>query len=223
MSVSRIDVEKSAYHHLSQHEIGSDNPSSRQFYSEGVGFAATMLLRGILKVTAAATGLLLIYSITYAMEGMTTRLPAIPLHELARSTLWVLPWMLLFCSGAEDIGKATRTSWAVWAGFAAGMGLLFYLEHFTADTLLTKVVFPLAVALGGLLPHFVRSIRFVYIVCSLAVGIAGLVVFYFEGSALLSGSSFATRTIGCLVVTFGISSVAAAALSATSLQVSKSK
>jgi hypothetical protein len=47
-----------------------------------------MLLRGISKVTAAGTGLHLIYSITYAMESVTTRLPETPLHELARSTLW---------------------------------------------------------------------------------------------------------------------------------------
>ena len=180
-----------------------------------------MLLRGTLKVTAAATGLLLIYSITYAMEGMTTRLPETPPHELPRSTLWLLPWMLLFCSGAEDIGKATGKRWAVWACVVAGIALLVYLEHFTADTLLTKVVTPVAVALGGLLPHFVRSIRFVYIVCSFAVGIAGLIVFYFAGSALLSGGSFATRTIACLIVTFGISSVATAALSGTSLRTSK--
>jgi hypothetical protein len=30
MESSRIDVEKSAYHQLSQNEIGSDNPCSQQ-------------------------------------------------------------------------------------------------------------------------------------------------------------------------------------------------
>jgi hypothetical protein len=182
-----------------------------------------MLLRGTLKVTAAATGLLLIYSLIYAMEGLTTRLPESFLHELARSILWTLPWMLLFCSGAEDMGTAVGKPWVSWAGFGMGMALLFYLEHFTADRLVTRIAMPLVAALGGSLPHFIRRIRFVYIICSLLVGIAGLTAFYFEGSALLFGSSFATKSIAFLIVSFGVSSVATAVLSALSLRSSKSK
>ena len=81
-----------------------------------------------------------------------------------------------------------------------GMALLFYLEHFTADRLVTRIAMPLVAALGGSLPHFIRRIRCVYNICSLLVGIAGLTAFYFEGSALLSGSSFATKSIAFLIV-----------------------
>lgn len=183
----------------------------------------TMRLRGMLKLTAAITALLLIYGISNAMDGMATRLPEAPLHELAHSTLWLLPWMLLFCSGLEDLGKTTWKAWAFWVGLAVGMALLYYLEHVTTDTALTKIAMPPAVIIGGLLPHFIRRIRFIYLFCSLAVGIMGLTVLYFEGIALLSGGSFASRTIGVLVATFVASSIAITALSAISLRTAKSK
>jgi len=63
---------------------------------------ALCLLRGISGVTAALTGLLLVYGVIYAMEGMTTRIPSSPSHELGITTLIMLPWMLLFSSGVED-------------------------------------------------------------------------------------------------------------------------
>jgi peptidoglycan/LPS O-acetylase OafA/YrhL len=86
-----------------------------------------VVLRGISRVTAAVTALLLIYGISYAMEAMTTRLPDTSLHEFAIGTLWMFPWMLLFCSGLEDLGKATRRAWVFWAGLAVGIALLCYL------------------------------------------------------------------------------------------------
>jgi hypothetical protein len=175
-------------------------------------------LRGISRLTAAVTALLLIYGITYAMEGMTTRLPETSLHEFAFRTLWMFPWMLLFCSGLEDLGKATRQAWLFWAGLAVGIALLCYLERYTADSFLTKIALPMVATGGGSMPHFIRRLSFVYIVCSFAVGICGLAVFYFEGSAFLSGSSFATRTIAFLIVAFGISSIATASLSANFLR-----
>jgi hypothetical protein len=57
------------------------------------------ILRAITSAVAAATGLLLAYGITYAMEGMTTRVPVSQLHELGISTLWMVPWTILFCFG----------------------------------------------------------------------------------------------------------------------------
>lgn len=176
------------------------------------------LLRGISRVTAAGSALLLIYGITYAMEGMTTRLPETLLHELVFGALYLLPWMLLFCSGLEDIGRATRKEWPFWIGSVAGMALLCYLEHYSTDRTLTKIAMPLLATTGGSLPHFIRRINIVYTVCSFAIGIAGLAVCYFEGSALLSGGSFATRFIAFLIVAFVVSSIATAVLTASTLR-----
>lgn len=49
------------------------------------------VLRAIASVVAAATGLILSYGAVYAMEGMTTRVPTSPVHELGITTLWMLP------------------------------------------------------------------------------------------------------------------------------------
>jgi hypothetical protein len=173
------------------------------------------LLRGISRVMAAVTALLLMYGITYTMEGMTTRLPETALDELAFRTLWMLPWLLLFCSGLEDLGKTTGQAWAFWAGLAIGIALLCYLEHYTTDRVFTKFAMPLAAIVGGSLPHFIHRIRVLYILCSFAAGIAGLVVCYFM---LLSGGSFATKFIALLIIAFVISSIATAALMAGTLR-----
>lgn len=60
-----------------------------------------LALRGISRVTAATTGLLLVYSVVYAMEGMTTRIPTSPLRDVGITTIWILPCddALLFGSG----------------------------------------------------------------------------------------------------------------------------
>lgn len=180
-----------------------------------------ILLRGISKVTAAVTGVLLVYSFIFAMESMTTRLPETPLHELVRSTLWMLPWMFLFCSGVEDLGKTSR--WKFFTGVAIGFALIYFLDRHTADRTLTKIAMPLAVTFCGIIPHFVRSIRFVYALFSIAVGIAGLVVIYFEASAFLSGSFFPSRinVFIVLIFFFCVSSVTSAALSTITLRTAK--
>jgi hypothetical protein len=172
------------------------------------------LLRGISRITAAGSALLLIYGISYAMEGMTTRLPETVLHELAFGTLYLLPWMLLFCSGIGDIAIFTRKRWAFWIGSLAGIALLCYLEHYSTDRTLTKIAMPLLVTLCGWLPYFIRSMNFVYAVCSFATGMAGLAVCYFEGSALLSGGAFATKSIGYLIIAFVVSSIVTVVLTA---------
>jgi hypothetical protein len=51
------------------------------------------------------------YGITYAMEGMTTRLPETPLHEVVFRVLYMLPWMLLLRSGLEDIERIIHNTW----------------------------------------------------------------------------------------------------------------
>jgi hypothetical protein len=163
--------------------------------------------------------LLLVYGVTYAMEGMTTRISMVPLHELTITTLWMVPWMLLFCSGMEDFETVTRQAWVFWVGISLALALLYYFEHNTSSSLLTKAAMPLLATAVGLLPHVVRHIRFVFTIFSLAAGIAGLVVIYFVLALLLSpsASSFATKSIGFAVVAFGTASLATGVLSVASL------
>jgi hypothetical protein len=171
-------------------------------------------LRGLSRVTAAVTGLLLVYGSIYALEGITTRILTTSLHELAIATLWTLPWMLLFCSGLEDIGTVTRQSWIFWVGVALGFAFLYYFERNTTSTLLTKVAMPLLATAGGLLPHIIRRIRLLFTFCSLVAGIAGLVVLSLVSNTLLSSaSSFASEGIAIIMVAFGTASLAAGALS----------
>ena len=176
------------------------------------------LLRGVFSVTATTTGLLLVYGIVYALEGMTTRIPITSPRELATTTLWMLPWMLLYCSGLEDFATVTRQASIFWLGLAPALAFLYFYERHTGSSVLTKVAMPLLATVGGLLPHVVRRIKFVFTLISLAAGIAGLVVLYFTVDTLVSStSSFATKGIGLVFVAFGTASVATGVLSVASL------
>ena len=170
-------------------------------------------LRGTSKVTAGLTGLLLVYGIVYAMEGMTTRVPMSRLHELLIATLWMLPWTLLFCSGFEDFGKVTRQAWVLWVGMTLVLALLYYFERNTTSAVLTKAVMPLLATVAGLLPHAISRIRFIFTVCCLAAGVAGAVVLSLAFSAYFSGHSFATKGIASATLAFGIASLATGLLS----------
>ena len=176
------------------------------------------VLQGLSKVTAALTRLLLVYGVTFAMEGMTTRLRMSRLHELAVPTLWMLPWALLLCSGLEDLGKATGQNWVLWSGVTLALIFLYYLERHTSDAVLTKVAMPLLAILIGLLPHVIRRISFVFVVFSLAAGIAGLVLsYFFLASRLISASTFATNEVAILVLSFVAASIATGVLSVAEL------
>jgi hypothetical protein len=175
------------------------------------------VLRGISKVTAAVTGLLLAYSFIYTMETIATRIPTIPLRELSVTTLWMLPWMLLFYSGVEDFGAVTRQRWVFWVGVGVALALLYSFEHYTSDRGLTKAAMPLLATAGGLLPHVVRRIKMVFTVVPLVAGLAGVVILYLGLTTLLT-SSFTTKGIGVVVITFGMASVAAGVLSVASLR-----
>jgi hypothetical protein len=194
--------------------------SYRQLLAARVGLALMHLpvLRGTSKVTAALTGLLLVYGIVYAMEGMTTRLPMNRLHELVITTLWMLPWTLLFCSGFEDLGKVTRQAWVLWVGMTLVLALLYYFERNTTSAVLTKAAMPLLATVGGLLPHAIPRIRFIFTVCCLAAGIAGIVVLSFALSTFFSPShSFATQGIAFVIFVFGTASLTTGVLSVASL------
>jgi hypothetical protein len=175
-------------------------------------------LRAISSVAAAVTGLLLVYDIIYAMEGMTTRVPMNPLHELGITTLWMLPWTMLFCFGLEDFGTVTRQAWVFWAGVILALAFLYYFERNTSSSIVTKTAMPLLAAAGGLMPHVIRRINLVFTVLSIAAGIAGLVVFYLAGTSYLSGSSFQNKSIGFVVLAFGTASLIAGVLSVALLR-----
>jgi hypothetical protein len=177
------------------------------------------VLRGISKVTAAVTGLLLAYSFIYTMETIATRIPTIPLRELSVTTLWMLPWMLLFYSGVEDFGTVTRHIWVFWVGVTVALALLYYFQRYTSSSFLTKAAMPLLATAGGLLPHFVRRLNIVFTVSSLVAGVAGLVVLYLALASLLEqASSFANKGIGILGIIFGMASLATGVLSVASLR-----
>jgi hypothetical protein len=82
-----------------------------------------LTLRGVSRIAASAAGLWLIYGGTYPTEDMTTRIPTNPLHELWVTTLWMVPWMLLFCSGVEDFEKIAGRAW-IFGGLPAPCAIL---------------------------------------------------------------------------------------------------
>jgi chromate transport protein ChrA len=84
-----------------------------------------LILRGTARILAAATGLLLVYRITFALEGMTTRIPTAAAWELATRALWTMPWLLLFCSGLEDVAVVTSKPWVVWFGGIVALFLYY--------------------------------------------------------------------------------------------------
>src|ERR1700746_1276457 len=98
---------------------------------------------------AGITGLVLVYGVVYAMEGMTTRIQMSTIRELATSTLWMLPWALLFCSGFHDFSIAAKHSWVFWSGAALLMSFVYYYERNTTSSGVTKVLMPLLISIGG--------------------------------------------------------------------------
>ena len=100
------------------------------------------ILRGSARILAAATGLLLVYGITFALEGMTTRIPTTATWEQATGTLWTAPWLLLFCSGLQDVTIVTGKQWVLWVGGFAALVFLYYFDHYASLSLATKAAMP---------------------------------------------------------------------------------
>ena len=172
-----------------------------------------ILLRGTARLLAAATGLLLVYGMTFALEGLTTRIPTTSGWELATTALWTIPWLLLFCSGLQDIVTVTRKQWVLWSGAIAALLFLYYFDYYTSLSLVTKAAMP-PIAVGiGIIPHFIRRFGFLFVLSSLAAGVAGALVVYNVGATALSPTAhFATAVIRVLLVTFCVSGVASGIL-----------
>jgi hypothetical protein len=101
------------------------------------------ILRGTARILSAATGLLLMYGITFALEGMTTRIPTTAAWgELATGVLWTAPWLLLFCSGLQDTVTVTGKQWVLWLGGIAALLFLYYFDHYKSLSLVTKAALP---------------------------------------------------------------------------------
>jgi hypothetical protein len=166
------------------------------------------ILRGTARILAAATGLLLVYGITFALEGMTTRIPTTATSELVAVALWTAPWLLLFCSGLQDVVIVTGKQWVLWFGGIAALLFLYYFDHYTSLSLVTKAAMP-PIAVGvGLIPHFIRKMGFLFVLSSLAAGVAGAFVLYSVAATLFTPTAhFATKVIGALLVTFCLSAI----------------
>jgi hypothetical protein len=85
--------------------------------------------------------LLLVCGITFALEGMTTRIPTPAAWELATRALWIVPWLLLFCSGLKDVAVVPGNPWVVWFGGIVAPVFLYF-EHYTSLSFVTKAASP---------------------------------------------------------------------------------
>jgi hypothetical protein len=172
-----------------------------------------MILRGTARILAAATGLLLVYGITFALEGMTSRVPTTATLELATGALWTAPFLLLFCSGLQDVVIVTGKPSVLWFGVIAALLFLYYFDHYTSLSLVTKGAMP-PIAVGvGLIPHFIRKMGFLFVLSSLAAGIAGFFVLYHVAPLLFSPTAHvATKVIGVSLATFCLSAITSGVL-----------
>jgi hypothetical protein len=157
--------------------------------------------------------ILFVYGVTFAMEGMTTRIPTSAMREVVLTTLWFVPIALVFSSGADDIASAAKGNWFFWLIVSAGLALVYYYEFYTTDRRVTHIVTPMAAFLISALPHCFPRIKAIYSVFSFAAGICGLFVVYWIGRTLMSAPSFATTGTAVCFIAFALASLSAAALS----------
>src|SRR5882762_8076693 len=174
-----------------------------------------LLVRGALRATAAISGLLLVYGIHYTMEGVIIGLPLSTTRELATSTLSMLPWMLLFCSGFDDFATLAKRQWVFWSGSFLLLLFVYYYDRNTSG--LTKAVMPLLACIGAVIPHVFRRASLLYTIFAVLAGTCGIVVLYFGFQTFLSPkASFANGAITLVLVTFALTSLGAGILSVTS-------
>lgn len=174
---------------------------------------ARLLIRGLCRLTTGLLAILFVYGITFAMEGMTTRIPTSAIREVALTTLWFVPIALVFSSGADDIASAAKSNWFFWLVVSAGLALVYYYESYTTDSRVTHIVAPIAAFLISATPHCFRRIKVAYSISSFAAGICGLFVVYWIWRTFMSGSRFATTGTAVCFVAFALAFLSAAALS----------
>jgi peptidoglycan/LPS O-acetylase OafA/YrhL len=175
------------------------------------------LVRGVSQLIAAATGLLLVFSLVYAMERMASRLPTTTARELIVATAFMLPWTLLFSSGFHDLSKATSREWVFWIGNALVLGFIYYYNRNTTEAELTKTAMPVVACACAVVPHVFRRTGFIYSVLCVLFAVCGVVVLYYATQTVLTpGRSFATPAIAAFLVAFGLSAISAGALTITS-------
>jgi hypothetical protein len=138
------------------------------------------LVRGTSQFIAAASGLLLVFGVTYAMEGMTSRLPMSTARELMTVTVFMLPWTLLFCSGLDDLSQAVKREWVFWGGIVLVLGSLYYFNRFTTDAGLTKAAMPVLACAGATVPHVLRRLSFIYPALCVLFALCGVVVLFID-------------------------------------------
>jgi hypothetical protein len=171
------------------------------------------LVRAISRIVAASSGLLLIVGAVYAMEGMTTRLPTTSFRELVISTGVLLPWILLFCSGFDDLAIIAKREWLFWAGSALLLALIYYCDLSTSLQGVNKAGVPILACILAIQPHIFRRVALLYSLVSLVFGLCGVLVLFYTVQTYLRGSSFTNQTTAACVFSFAISSIAAGVLS----------
>ena len=172
------------------------------------------LVRGACQLIAAVSGLLLVFGLTYAMEGMTSRLPMGAAGELATVTAFMFPWTLLFCSGFHDLSKVLGREWIFWLGNLGVLAFLYYFNRYTADATLTKTAMPILACAVATIPHVLRRLSFFYSVLCVLFALCGIAILYFDIKTFVTpGHSFATPAIAALMGIFPLASITAGALS----------
>lgn len=170
------------------------------------------LFRGIFRIVAASSGLLLVVGIIYAMEGMTTRLPTTTFRELVVSTVCVVPWILLFCSGFDDLTRITKRPWLFWVGAVLVLTLVYYFVRNTSLQGFNKAAMPILACILAIQPHIFRRIALLYSVVSVAFGVCGLLVLFNSVEMYLRGGSFLNPPIAACEFSFAVCSIFAGAL-----------
>jgi cytochrome bd-type quinol oxidase subunit 1 len=95
---------------------------------------------------------------------------------------------------------------------------LYYFDHYTSPSLVTKAAMP-RIAVGlGLIPHFIRRMGSLFVLSSLAAGVGGGFVLFNIATTLFSPTShFATKVIGLPLVTFCLSAITSGVLTVSDL------
>ena len=173
----------------------------------------SIFCRGIFRIIAASSGLLVAFGLVYAMDAMASRLPITLLRELLMSVGFMLPWALLFCGGLDDLARITKRGWLFWAGSALILGFLYYLNRDTSLESLNKAGAPLLASVFAIQPHIFRRILLVYSLASVIAGLGGVFVLFLTAQSHIKGESFANWSIAACVLSFAIFSIGAGVLS----------